>query len=98
MPDTVELYLARALGVGVTGDGGTELTIADEGGEDSFEETYELGAFAYEHGSDRVAYEGGGVVRADGTGSAVIADPLLTCQERTALVSLVEIDDADRSI
>ncbi|MFP8953617.1 hypothetical protein ACLI4Z_11665 [Natrialbaceae archaeon A-arb3/5] len=59
-----------------------------------------IGAFTYETDSETIAYEGGGVFRSsDDGGSAVTTDPMLTCRENTALVSLVKINSSDdRSI
>ena len=74
----------------------------DTGGTDSKE--IELGALTYEAGSDIIAYEGGGVFRGSGDGSAVVKQPPLRCTSdssgsNTAVISIMKIDqDEDRSV
>lgn len=62
--------------------------------------TVDLGEFAYTSGSSRVAYEGGGLVRAGDSGdwSLVRKYPQLKCGENAATISLVAISADDRSI
>ncbi|WP_436347610.1 DUF7289 family protein [Natronorubrum sp. FCH18a] len=67
------------------------------------ENSINLGEFRYHDGGDSVAYEGGGLVRADETGSAVLKQPRITCNENedgdgTAIISLVSITGGDHSI
>ena len=57
-----------------------------------------LGEFRYHDGGESVAYEGGGLVRADDTGSAVLKQPRISCNEGTAIISLVSITGGDHSI
>ncbi|QLG50541.1 DUF7289 family protein [Natrinema halophilum] len=84
-----------------TGSGGTNVTILLNGNSSNVSANpIELGAFTYEAGSDTIAYEGGGVVRAGETGSAVVKRPQLMChpEAETAVISLTAINATDRSI
>ena len=89
--------------VTVTDDSGDETTLGtDPGGRFAGygDGTAELGAFAYESDDGTIAYEGGGLVRGDETGSAVVREPRIRCNEerKSAVVSLVAISAEDRSI
>lgn len=82
-----------------TGDSGTVVDITIENQSDEvYDESHDLGEFAYESDSDVIAYEGGGVVRSDGTGSVVLERPQLTCNSETAIISLIAVDSENRSI
>ncbi|WP_126662970.1 DUF7289 family protein [Haloterrigena salifodinae] len=96
-----------------TGNGGTALNISINGsdpiGTDGSDQrfagygdgvTAELGEFAYESGDGTVAYEGGGLVRGDETGSVVLREPQLRCNpdQNTAIISLVAVSAEDRSV
>lgn len=82
-----------------TGDSGTVVDITIENESDEvYNEPHDLGEFAYESGSDVIAYEGGGVVRSDGDGSVVLERPRLTCNSETAVISLIAVDSENRSI
>lgn len=72
---------------------GVALT-TDDGGE------FDLGRFEYGLGTDTVAYEGGGVVRADSGGSVFRERPRLRCDtdRDRAVVSFVAIQTPDRSV
>ncbi len=86
-------------GTVTTNGDGTEITIGTEN--DVLGEEYDevvLGEFRYHDGGDSVAYEGGGLVRADDTGSVVLKQPRITCREETAIISLVSITGGDHSI
>lgn len=102
-------------GTVTTGDDGTAVNVTIRYGSDnqtkvghdddrfanySDDATVELGEFAYESDNGKIAYEGGGLVRGDGSGSAVLREPQLRCEpERdTAIISLVAISADDRSI
>lgn len=93
-------------GTVTTGSGGTEINVSVDGEpigtKSAFStvenERVELGTFNYEYDSETIAYEGGGVVRASESGSVMLEDPLLTCRDDTAIVSLVQIDADSRSI
>ena len=62
--------------------------------------TAELGEFAYESDDGKIAYEGGGLVRSDETGNAVLREPQLRCnpERNTAVISLVTVSAEDRSV
>ncbi|ADB59846.1 hypothetical protein Htur_0952 [Haloterrigena turkmenica DSM 5511] len=98
-----------------TGNGGTALNISingsdpigTDGGDQRFAGygdgvTAELGEFAYESDDDddTIAYEGGGLVRGDETGSVVLREPRLRCnpEQNTAIISLVTVSAEDRSV
>lgn len=98
-----------------TGDGGTKLniTIHRSGGAETVgvssadrfagygdDVTAELGEFAYESDDSTIAYEGGGLVRGDETGSVVLREPQLRCNpdQNTAIISLVAVSAEDRSV
>lgn len=96
-------------GTVTTGTGGTAVNISVDGtyiGDRVARNTsngsaIDLGTFAYEAGSDTIAYEGGGVVRASNDGGSVVLErPQLKCSEseNRAIVSLVAIDADDRSL
>ncbi|WP_306057605.1 DUF7289 family protein [Natronococcus wangiae] len=86
-------------GTVTTGNEGTNITVEFNESGNEVEKTYDLGTFNYEYDSETIAYEGGAVVRAGETGgSVVLGDPLLTCRDDTAIVSLVRVDADDRSI
>ncbi|WP_369727630.1 DUF7289 family protein [Natrarchaeobius versutus] len=89
------------------GEEGTNLdvTVRDNSGGElwSWNDEYgsdDLGAFVYDSGdaSETIAYVGGGVFRESDGSSAVISDPMFTCREETAMISLVKIEDDGRSI
>lgn len=98
--------LALREGTVTVGSGGTEINVSVDGepvgNRSAFSsaenETITLGTFRYEYGSETIAYEGGGVVRAGESGSVVLEEPLLTCRDETAIVSLVRVDADNRSI
>ncbi|QLK25459.2 hypothetical protein HYG81_15425 [Natrinema zhouii] len=81
-----------------TGNSGTDVTIEDKNGV-SLHDT-NLGTFAYQSGSDTIAYEGGGVFRSDGEGSVVLKRPSLACREDNgvAIISLIKVASEKRSI
>ncbi|MDS0474132.1 hypothetical protein [Natrinema sp. 1APR25-10V2] len=89
-----------------TGSSGTNLTILVDGNELSGNagnvtaDPIDLGEFTYETGDTTIAYEGGGVVRAGETGSAVVKRPQLTCRPEsdTVVISVIAVDASDRSI
>lgn len=94
-------------GTVTTGTGGTAVNISVNGtyiGDQVARNTsdgtaIDLGTFNYETGSDTIAYEGGGVVRAsNGGGSVVLERPQLKCSDDRAIISLVAIDADDRSL
>ncbi|WP_246999987.1 DUF7289 family protein [Halosolutus gelatinilyticus] len=59
----------------------------------------ELGSLVYESGSDTIAYEGGGVFRGNGEGSAVIKQPPIRCSGDTVVISIVKLEhDDERSV
>ena len=62
--------------------------------------TAELGEFAYESDNGKIAYEGGGLIRSEGSGSVVLREPQIRCDEerQTAIISLVTISAENRSI
>ena len=75
----------------VTADtGGTSVTIETSGG--TLDTSYDLGAFTYESESGVIAYEGGGLIRATDESSVFLEEPMFTCNDDAALVSLVRID------
>ncbi|ELY42157.1 DUF7289 family protein [Natronorubrum tibetense] len=96
--------------VTTSGDGTTlNITIDDDPVVDQLDEynpdndLINLGEFRYHDGGESVAYEGGGLVRADETGSAVLKQPRITCNgneedDGTAIISLVSITGGDHSI
>ncbi|QFU82974.1 DUF7289 family protein [Natronorubrum aibiense] len=65
-------------------------------------ETLDLGEFAYTSDGDRIAYEGGGLVRGDDSEdwSLVRKQPHITCSDdrEAAVISLVTISADDRSV
>lgn len=94
-----------------TGDSGTKLNISIGGGDpigtDSGEfadygdgTTADLGEFAYSTDGNRIAYEGGGLVRGDESESwsTALKRPQLRCGDDVAIISLVTISADDRSI
>ena len=86
-------------GTVTTSGDGTIITIETENnvlGEEYDE--INLGEFRYHDGGESVAYEGGGLVRADETGSAVLKQPRIVCKDETAIISLVSITGGDHSI
>lgn len=93
-------------GTVTTGSGGTTINVSVDGepigNKSAFptveNETIELGTFTYEYDSKTIAYEGGGVVRASESGSVVLKEPLLTCRNETAIISLIRIDADNQSI
>lgn len=97
-------------GTVTTGSEGTELDISIDGDpirndtdskfHEPAEDTFTLGEFRYETGSDAIAYDGGAVVREADSGSAVVRQPQLKCntESERAVISLVTIDADDRSI
>ncbi|RZV08091.1 hypothetical protein BDK88_3053 [Natrinema hispanicum] len=65
------------------------------------ENTINIGAFTYTVDNDRIAYEGGGVVRGDESGSVFLKRPQLRCDNKTtetAVISLVTISADNQSI
>lgn len=88
-----------AVRAGTLETGGENTTVGISDGAD-LDETIPLGSFVYESGSDtdRVVYEGGAVFRADDGGSALIGEPMIACGDAVAVVTLVQIDAADRSL
>ncbi|WP_440769729.1 DUF7289 family protein [Natronorubrum sp. DTA28] len=91
--------------VTTSGDGTTlDITIDDDPVVDQLDEynpdndLINLGEFRYHDGGESIAYEGGGLVRADESGSAVLKQPRITCKEETAIISLVSITGGDQSI
>ena len=91
-------------GTVTTSGDGTVITIETDN--DVLDEEYKevnLGEFRYHDGGESVAYEGGGLVRADESGSAVLKQPRITCNgneddDGTAIISLVSINGGDHSI
>ncbi|WP_254763480.1 DUF7289 family protein [Natrinema marinum] len=84
-----------------TGPSGTNLTILIDGNAGNVSANpIDLGEFTYETGETTIAYEGGGVVRAGETGSAVVKRPQLTCRPEsdTVVISVVAINASDQSI
>ncbi|RQG90289.1 hypothetical protein EA462_09940 [Natrarchaeobius halalkaliphilus] len=87
------------------GERGTTLNVTvfdDDGDAWNWSEDYpdeDLGAFAYRTGSEAIVYEGGGVFRTGGDGSsAVVSDPMITCRENVAVITLVKLTHDDRTI
>lgn len=78
-----------------TGSGGTVLNVTVDG-EPVFEDS--LGTFRYERGSTAIAYDGGGVFRAEESGDVSLSNPPLRCGDDVAVVSLVVIDAGDRTL
>jgi len=66
------------------------------------ENTMNIGEFTYTVDNDRIAYEGGGVVRGDESGSVFLNQPQLRCDTDTtgdtAIISLVAISADNQSI
>jgi len=84
-----------------TGSSGTNLTILVNNSSSTVSANpVDLGEFTYETGDTTLAYEGGGVVRAGETGSAVVKRPQLTCRPEsdTVVISVIAVDASDRSI
>ncbi|PCR90887.1 DUF7289 family protein [Natrinema ejinorense] len=104
--ETRNSELAVRGGTVTTGNGGTVVSIDFESSESgTIDRDVPLGVLAYQSGSDTIAYEGGGVVRSDGEGSVALKNPQLRCtpgsggsDNGTAIISLVAIDSANRSI
>lgn len=100
--------LALREGTVSTGDSGTTLTISIDGDPiddarfDGYGDgaTIDLGEFTYTSEGDRIAYEGGGIVRGDESESwsLVSKRPQLRCGDETAVISLVRVSADDRSI
>lgn len=106
--------IAMQSGTVVTSPNGTTLNITVNGNaledeHDEFENVTDdgnltLGTFRYEHGSEEIAYESGGVIRAtefDGEVDSVVREyPPIRYNEDTdtAVVSLVAIDADERSL
>lgn len=102
--------LALREGTVRTGDSGTTLTISIDGDPiddarfdgygDGAGATVDLGEFTYTSEGDRIAYEGGGLVRSDESESwsLVSKRPQLRCGDETAVISLVRVSADDRSI
>lgn len=96
--------LALREGTVSTGDSGTTLNISIEGDstydEYSDGEIVNLGEFTYTSEGDRIAYEGGGLMRGDEseTWSTVSKRPQLRCGEESAVISLVRVTADNRSI
>ncbi|ELY70023.1 hypothetical protein C489_03711 [Natrinema versiforme JCM 10478] len=105
--------LALREGTVSTGDSGTTLNIsidgdrinetdpdlfADYGGDANA--TVNLGEFMYTSEGDRIAYEGGGLMRGheSESWSLVSKRPQLRCGDETAVISLVRVSADDRSI
>jgi len=64
-------------------------------------DTVDLGEFTYTIDNDRIAYEGGGVVRGAESGSVFLKRPQLRCDNKTtetAVISLVTISADNQSI
>ena len=57
-----------------------------------------MGAFTYTYEGNTVAYQGGGVVKTDGSGAITVRDPLIQCHDGVAIVSLVVVDGDDTSL
>lgn len=84
--------LALREGTVTTSANGTNITIND--GNDPLESRYEnisVGEFRYDQGSEAVVYEGGAVIREAETGSVVVSEPMISCSDETATVSLLKI-------
>ena len=108
--DTRRGELSLQEGTVRTSGSGTELNITIEKTgstvdipEDEFSsygtgDTVNIGEFTYTVDNDRIAYEGGGVVRGDDSGSVFLKRPQLRCDAETAVISLVTISADDRSI
>nr|WP_309545795.1 hypothetical protein [Natrinema limicola] len=108
--DTRRGELSLQEGTVRTSDGGTKLNITIEKTgstvdipEDEFSsygtgDTVNIGEFTYIVDDDRIAYEGGGVVRGDDSGSVFLKRPQVRCDDETAVISLVTISADDRSI
>lgn len=84
------------------GDDGDPLEEIDDGFDDfGTDSTVNLGEFQYVHDGHRIAYEGGGLVRADedGSWSAIRKEPSVTCTEgEAAVISLVSISSDSQSV
>lgn len=88
--------------------GGTVVTVAVDGESVADDEpfdaiaengSFELGTFAYEHGSETIAYEGGALVRNGDGNSVLVSDPLLDCRAgETAVVSIAVVDSEIQSV
>lgn len=87
--------LALREGRVVTGDGGTRLNVT-VGDEEVFNDT--LGTFRYELDGRAIAYDGGGVFRAEESGNVSISQPPVRCDEDVAVVSLVVLEADDRTL
>ncbi|MGM0388343.1 MAG: type IV pilus modification PilV family protein [Natrinema limicola] len=111
--DTRRGELSLQEGTVRTSDGGTKLniTIQKTGGstvdipEDEFSSygtggAVNIGEFTYIVDDDRIAYEGGGVVRGDDSGSVFLKQPQLRCNtdDEMAVISLVTISADNQSI
>jgi len=92
--DTRQGELSLQEGTVTTSSTGTNLTINIDGKK---RPVGELGTFTYTVDNDRIVYEGGGVIRGDDSGSVFLSQPQLQCNDETAVISLVRIDDG-RSI
>lgn len=90
------------------GENGTRMSIAIDGDTDVVEidgkpfDDKPIGAITYSDGSERIAYEGGGIFRGDRTGNVTVDDPRVVCTENdgetVAIVSLIVVDADVRTV
>jgi len=106
--DTRQGELSLHEGTIRTSSGGTVVNITANDGDqievlkdlDGDDNTVNLGEFIYTVDNDRIAYEGGGVVRGAESGSVFLKQPQLRCDtsDETAVISLVAIAADNSSI
>ena len=102
--DTRQGELSLQEGTIRTGSGGTVVNItvnkSGGGGNPTNVPSENLGEFIYTVDNDRIAYEGGGVVRGAESGSVFLKQPQLRCDtsDETAVISLVAITADNNSI
>jgi|GEM_PF-3840700 len=95
----------RQVSLGTTGQGSYEvrpeagtvrITHRNYSGEDDEEiVNRSLGAFVYERGDTRIAYQGGGVFRANGEGSVVLSAPRMRYRSQTFTAPIIGVQGAN---
>lgn len=87
-----------SMGGGTLTTDSTTTSVHIEAGTD-IDESIDLGSVSYELAEDSISYEGGTIFRrgSDG-GSVALGEPMVSCGDRTGIVTLVNIEGENQSI